>query len=188
MKIIRLLILSVLTFTLLVNFSAPVTYACSCAMPGPPTEEMARSGAVFTGKVIQIVDRNKTGLTFSSADPMEVVVAVDEIWKGIDESQVVVVTERSSASCGFEFEVNKEYIIYASKDDDQLRASLCSRTALLSAATDDLTELGEGEKPTVDVVIDTSKGPFSNSSIWLLIGGALVIVVGVVYVLRRRKS
>lgn len=184
MKIIRLLILSVLTFTLLFNISAPVTYACSCAMPGSPTEEMAKSGAVFSGKVIEIVDRNKNGLTHSSADPMEVVITVDEIWKGIDESQVVVVTERDSASCGFQFEVDKNYIVYASKDGDQLRASLCSRTALLSAAVDDLSELGEGEKPTVDVVIDLSEKGFT----WLYIGGALVIVAGLIYMLKRRKA
>jgi len=158
-------------------------------IPGSPTEEMMRSDAVFSGRVLEVIDRNQNGLTQSSADPMEVIIEVDQIWKGIDESQVVVVTERDSASCGFNFSVNQEYLIYAAKDDDQLRASLCSRTALLSAAADDLTELGDGEQPTIDVVIDTSKGAFSNSSTWIYIGVFLVIVAVVaLFLFRKRKS
>lgn len=179
--------LSAIAFTFLLNYSTPAAYACSCAIPGTPTEEMARSGAVFTGKVIEIVDRNKNGFIQSSADPVEAVITVDQIWKGIEESQVVVVTERDSASCGFEFEVNLEYIIYASKDGDQLRASLCSRTALLSDASDDLIELGDGEKPTIDVVVDTSEGVFAKRTPWIYIGGFLVIAAGVAFYVIRRK-
>lgn len=188
MKFINYLILTALFLSFLFTLPAPVTYACDCVVSGTPSEEMEKKDAVFSGKVLTVKDRNKLSTIKSSADPMEVVIAVDEIWKGIEESQVVVFTERDSASCGFEFQVGEEYLVYASKDGDKLKASLCSRTALLSLAFDDVTELGAGEKPTVNVVIGANDKGQSNSTIFYVIGGFILLAAASVYFLRKRKS
>ena len=189
MKLINYLILTALFLSFLLTLPAPVTYACDCVVSGSPSEEMEKKDAVFSGKVLTIKDRNKLSTIKSSADPMEVVIAVNEIWKGIEESQVAVFTERDSASCGFEFQVGQEYLVYASKDGDQLRASLCSRTALLSLASDDVTELGAGEKPTINVVIGAEEKNQSSSTNWFIVtGGFIILAVAGYYFLRKRKS
>ena len=65
--------------------------------------------------------------------------------KEILKETITIKTAQSSAACGFNFEENQKYIVYASQyDDDYLEVSLCSRTGLLSNAIEDLQELGAG--------------------------------------------
>src|SRR5690606_36426110 len=91
----------------------------------------------------------------SSADLIEVKFEVDQSWKGSNQSELIVYTERDSASCGFEFSLNKEYVVYAKEEDGKLRASICSRTAPVASAKEDLTELGQGEKPVKQLSSNT---------------------------------
>lgn len=147
---------------ILLNISPTTSYACSCVQPGAPLDELDNSSVVFSGKVIEIVDVNKSRVSQSSADPMAVLFEVKDVWKGINQSQVLVYTERDSASCGFEFAVNEEYIVYAKEANGDLRASLCSRTATFSEATMDLTDLGKGEKPTVKATAESDTSNFED--------------------------
>lgn len=173
---------------------SPITsYACSCLEPGPVKEELERSSAVFSGKVIEIVDKNKNKRIQSSADPIEVKFEVAEVWKGQSQTEIIVITERDSASCGFEFDLDKEYLVYATELEGELRVSLCSRTALLSAAGLDIQELGKGEKPIKQISSDSDTNNEEQLSlnknkpyfIALFIG---ILLVGIVYVARRRKQ
>ena len=61
-----------------------------------------------------------------------------------DDNTVTIHTAQSSASCGYGFENNREYIIYADTHGDQLQVSLCSKTNTLTNATEDIIELGTG--------------------------------------------
>lgn len=193
MKIIRLVvsiaILSGFVFTL---FPAS-TNACSCMQNGPVKAELSRSDAVFSGKVVKIIDQNKFSIIKSSADPMAVTIEIDRTWKGINQTEVVVHTERESASCGFEFLLNQDYLVYAFEDDGKLRTTICSRTAPLSAAGDDLNQLGTGQKPTEKVEIKVSPLSLVNDSMpYLYISISLIfvvlfIVVGYVFIKKRRN-
>lgn len=175
--------------TILFLICIPSTsYACSCVEPNSVKEEFKQSSAVFSGKAIKIVDKNKSMFGQSSADFLAVVFEVDDSWKGIDQKQVVVYTERSSASCGFEFTLNNNYLVYAYEVDGQLRVSLCSRTSPLSEATKDLEELGKGETPTKQASIDlqNDNSLYNNWILSPLLFIALLLVG--VYIRQRTKK
>jgi hypothetical protein len=113
--------------------------ACSCMAPGTPLEELNRSDAVFAGKVIDI-DKGFMDYTY------KVTFEVQDSWKGIEAQEITLQTGQDSAMCGYPFEVNKTYLVYADQLEGELTAGLCSRTALLSnedfTSNEDLEELG----------------------------------------------
>ena len=139
---------------------APPARACSCAELETPLDELARVNAVFAGQIILIEESPpRADGTIWSSDPTTVTLAVDEIWKGPTTQTIVVTTEREGDSCGYDFVVDKRYLVYA-LDLSQftrgifagrsgLHASLCSRTQPLAAATADLAALGDGSAPVV---------------------------------------
>lgn len=188
-KFVSMLLLSTMLLILL-NIAPTTSYACSCAAPGPVSDELERSAAVFKGKVIGVVDANENYSMKSSADPIAIIIKVDEIWKGINQTEVVVYTERDSASCGFTFMEGQEYLIYASESDDHLRVSLCSRTTDLASASSDLAVLGKGAEPTEQVNIDQEE--LQGISDWQIIDIIAVFLLGVAvlaayFVYRSRK-
>ena len=79
---------------------------------------------------------------------MQVTFAISKVWKGTDQPTIEVLTSASSASCGFEFVQGEEYLVYASESEGRLQTNLCSRTALLAMAGDDLAVLGAGSTPS----------------------------------------
>lgn len=170
------------------NYSPSTSYACSCAAPESVQVELEKSSAVFSGKVLGILDKKKFNSTQSSGDELAVLFEVDEAWKGINQTQVIVYTSRDSASCGFEFTSN-EYLVYANKYDGELRVSLCSRTTLLSSAQEDLNELGMGDKPTEEVKIDLIDAEEESMSptnrIIFSIAMIIMLLVAAIYIIRR---
>ena len=130
----------------IVPWSIPVNikpaYGCSCLRPGPPLTELDRATAVFAGEVSAI---NRTTRGF------EVSFSVAEVWKGDLPRTLVITTGPHSAACGYAFNIGQDYLVYAyGRDTTSLGAGLCSRTALLSNAADDLIELGDGAPPNPD--------------------------------------
>ncbi|KGX85927.1 hypothetical protein [Pontibacillus marinus] len=128
-------------FLVLSSFSN-TSYACSCAEPGTPKEELEKSDAIFSGKVINMHDAKKNDSIKSSGDPIAVLLEVDRSWKGVDETQVIVYTARASATCGYEFNLNEEYLVYAREVKGELKVSYCSRTENLLQASEDVIALG----------------------------------------------
>lgn len=184
---INLILVVLLTFVFF-NYSPNTTYACSCAEPGSVQEEFNQSAAVFSGKVIGVIDENKFNPIQSSSDPIGVVFEVDDVWKGINQTQVIVYTSRFPESCGYEFSTTK-YLVYANESDGELSVSLCSRTTLLSSAQEDLNELGLGEKPTEVVKIDLNdaeKESISATNRFILSSALLtMLIVAAIYIIRR---
>lgn len=180
----------------------PPAYACSCAMPGPPQEALGQSTAVFSGKVTGIrLPQPPRGPSVSSADPVNIVFVVDQVWKGPRATILVVSTPRESASCGYTFQSNTDYIVYARGNDSNLQVSLCSRTAPLDKAQEDLAALGAGAKPDQIVpeptlpalpspqIVTGTSGVSPPASLLPLLGlgaGALLFL-GVIWFAVRRK-
>ncbi|WP_233880569.1 hypothetical protein [Virgibacillus halodenitrificans] len=165
--------------------------ACSCLEPGPPKEELKHSSAVFSGKVIKQIDENENNLIQSSADQIVTVLKVDMTWKGINETEVIVYTERDSASCGFEFKVNNSYLVYVTEKDDELHVSVCSRTTALSGAAQELAELGDGKKPTNQVSVNVNDESNESTNLGFFIYLAIMILLlggGYRMVLKRRRN
>src|SRR4051794_7047671 len=103
-----------------------------------------RELAVFSGRVAALAGAVDAG----GSDPVQVTFAIGKVWKGTDQPTIDVLTPASSASCGFEFVQGEEYLVYASESEGRLQTNLCSRTALLAMAGDDLAVLGPGSTPS----------------------------------------
>ncbi|MGB8328622.1 MAG: hypothetical protein WCE62_00745 [Polyangiales bacterium] len=112
--------------------------ACSC-MKLSPSEGLSSSHAVFTGEVTDIVPNEATRF-----GGLEITLRVKQVWKGTLGEEIKVHTAGSSAACGYGFVKGLTYLVYAVEDEaDPLRVSLCSRTALLEDAKEDLEFLGK---------------------------------------------
>jgi len=158
--------------------------ACSCVLPGPPDAELARSTAVFSGRV---VNRDEPGgLVVSSADPVEVTFEVYAVWKGPLFSTITITTARSGASCGYAFEKGEEYLVYADGPADSLTVSSCSRTMPLGWAEDDLVALGEGTTAlTGNPELSEGLEYWPIIVLSILAAGILLLVVLLVVFMRR---
>ena len=132
-------------------FDARTSYACTCAKPGPsPSEALEAASLVFSGEVLDRDDFKILGpiyerdgnVTVRSIERIQVIytVKVSRIWKGeVDEITYLSVYDALN-SCAGGASVGSRYLVY-----DGLRA--CSRTRLLSSASQDLAELGPGRTP-----------------------------------------
>ena len=116
--------------------------ACKCA-PQTVQEALAQADVIFEGRVRQIQPSE-------DQRSLQVSLAVVRSWKALEDVEsVTVATSASSASCGFSFEQDRSYLVYArrAKDDGALQVSLCSRTRGMSQAAEDLAALGAGVTP-----------------------------------------
>jgi hypothetical protein len=178
--------ISMVGLLLLVVFAvipAQQAYACSCIPPAPPLESMANSDAVFSGKVMRI-DSDEAPI-INSADPVKVVFNVSRVWKGPEEGAIALSTARESASCGYNFVVGEEYLVYATNSETGLTTGLCNRTMPLSSAGEDLAALGEGVVPA------PATQPTSSTMSWGLAAGALLaglVLIAAVILLKPRKG
>jgi hypothetical protein len=116
---------------------------------------------------------------------------VTNTWKGVNETQVRVYTATNSASCGFNFNLGDEYLVYASGDKSRLITGLCDRTTHISKAAKDLDVLGEGLQPTVEgrdqedyIERDERQKQEEQNGfflVWLIVGG---FFIGTLYLIR----
>jgi hypothetical protein len=140
MKKFAFIILAALVFFA----AADDTFACSCIPPGAVKEEIKTTDSVFSGKV--------TGVS-KFRGGWKVKFRVEKTWKGGAAKTITLVTAQDSAMCGYNFKAGKKYLIYAKRDDkNKLSVSLCSRTAELSKASEDVKILDElkNEKTSKD--------------------------------------
>jgi MYXO-CTERM domain-containing protein len=160
--------------------------ACSCMMPPPPQEAMAGSAAVFEGTVTE-VHGPKDDLPGSR----EVDLQIGRRFKGAEADTVTVTTAGSSAACGYSFEVGRTYLVYANDGDDgQLSVSLCSRTARIEDAGDDLSALGASPAPAPQPppAVEPGKRGCGGCSTGAPVDGVagLLLVMAAALALRRR--
>lgn len=129
-----------LLFALL--FAFPVsTEACSCIASGPPCQSFWNTDAIFSGQVTEIADTPVKSK--DSAFPFRtrtIRFTVNESFRGMDEKIVEVTTGIGGGDCGFAFQTGQSYLVYAyrTKEDNKLRTGICTRTRLLSQASEDL--------------------------------------------------
>lgn len=150
--------------------SAGQVYACSCAQPGSPLEEIEKFSAVFAGKVFLVQHSyDPSAKSVTPEDRTTIGFEVSTVWKGTVHEVMYITTPPTGGSCGYTFVEGEEYVVYASDSyygDDSYTASICSRTALLSEAQADIDALGEGQAPQAG-----SKGPMPEDPASSLSGG-----------------
>ncbi|KPK12410.1 MAG: hypothetical protein AMJ62_15810 [Myxococcales bacterium SG8_38] len=154
-----------------------------------PAEGLSSSHAVFTGEV--------TRITVNDATPfggLEVTLLVKKVWKGAPDEETKVHTAGTSAACGFPFVVGKTYLVYAVRDEaDPLRVSLCSRTALIEHAAEDLEFLGrpshelgaQADKDSKDAKGKRDCSASAQSGDGASLGLTMLFMLGIVLAIRR---
>jgi len=124
-----------------------------------PSEGLSSSLAVFTGEVTSIAPNDATKF-----GGLEVTLRVKEVWKGTLAEEVKVHTAATGAACGYTFVKGTTYLVYAVSDDaDPMRVSLCSRTAPVDNAKEDLDFLGKPSHRFDDGSARKSKREESNT-------------------------
>lgn len=125
------LIFVLLSLCLLFGYSN-FAYACSCKQPAPPKEALKKSSAVFIGIATAKKDN---GVSYTvSFDIIEIV-------KGAKKPSTTVSTNRDEASCGYNFLLNETYLVYAYGEPGHLETNICTRTASLADAEEDVKAL-----------------------------------------------
>src|SRR5262249_20884902 len=117
-------------------------YACTCVLPDPEkaeeqliSEAFYRATAVFEGKVKSIYDFHTNNRRDSER---RVTFVVTNAWKGLSSKEVLIVTGFGRGDCGYEFEVGKNYLVYAGGPPQALGTSICHRTSSISYAQKDI--------------------------------------------------
>lgn len=121
---------------LLVAATASAAEACKCREKPPAKEALVQSDAVFLGKVTSVTEMgNEIVATFE----------VMQSWKGVKESKIIV--QSGTHSCGFRFEMGKEYVVYGYNSEGKLSTNLCTRTRSFDGKDkSEIEALGEPEK------------------------------------------
>lgn len=161
-----------------------VTSACSCAQLPSVGEELERSKAVFSGKVLDIKEKK----SLQGFPNNSVLFEVMENWKGAEQSQVIITTGQGDGDCGIDFTEGNEYLVYANESTmygaKSLGSIICDRTDLLSASKEDLAVLGQGQSPIEEVDL-TGKQNKKQIYVWVTLGAAVCVVM--FFIFRRGK-
>ena len=173
-------------------------YACKCVVPGSPSEEMEKFDAVFAGRVLSVHHSfDPNALSFSPGDITTVGISVSTVWKGAVEENITLTTPPTGGSCGFAFAEGEEYVVYAyntAEDAPNLSANICSRTALMQEAQEDVDAFGEGYPPP-GATAGTSPGQPQDSRtgitrtiILAIVAAAAVLAAAAMYARRRSQG
>lgn len=177
----RLRVIPLLLIVLAAVYIKPIpAAACSCMMPPSADVALSEATAVFSGEVVKVKKhKDLHGKTIHFK--------VHEIWKGIDSTTITVFTGNDSASCGIDFTVGVEYLVYANAmdpdSDSSLTTSLCDRTVELANAVEDLTLIGEGQTPE-----QTEQPTDEQNNLYYLYAGILVLAAGLLGLLISKRS
>jgi hypothetical protein len=95
--------------------------SCSCAF-GTLEESIKSVRNVFLGKVIKIIRASqlRRNVTFKVMQQL----------KGKVKPQQIVGTALGSASCGFNFTLGKQYVVFAYLANGRLETNICTKTQL----------------------------------------------------------
>jgi len=160
------------------------TYACTCVGKLDAAAARDQSDVIFTGKVVSI---KKEQLSMKAIKQLDVRFDIDQVWKGKVASELTVKTNLSSDSCGFSFAEGKSYIVYGVSTGTDIQVGLCSRTASLDEADEDIALLGGAAIPAKTAIAAERK----DSPVWKLAvyaAAAAAVLAIALWVYRRRKG
>jgi Carboxypeptidase regulatory-like domain len=121
--------------------------ACSCIANGPPCQAYWQADAVFVGlvkakEIKEEVSKTPSGEEVRRLDAeVRVTFTITDAFRGVTGKEVDIITNNSGAACGYNFERDRAYIVYAHeypKGSGKLYASSCSRTQRYSESSPDI--------------------------------------------------
>jgi hypothetical protein len=122
-------------------FSAPSAFSCSCAPKPPVGKALSQADAVFIGRVIAWHNAKIETSPGRRASGYSFVFEVERLFKGRRASEVAVFTGIGRGDCGYPFQVGEQYLVYAFYTKEGLETNICTRTTTIGQ-TADLAELG----------------------------------------------
>ena len=133
--------------------------ACSCIYYENVSDKLKNADYVFSGKVtdIKLVD------AYSNQKMQEVTVRIINSWKpsAFPESVNLVIYSNidSGANCGYNFEEDKEYLVYAYLDDEtqKFMTNSCMGNLVLSKTDKEIKDLNE-------LTQNTNNNPNNNNN------------------------
>jgi hypothetical protein len=137
----RHLLAGVIIGAALLTTGATQVSACSCVGPIVACETAWTTDGIFVGKVLSV------GRVAGTGDPrwLRRLVRFDvrEAFKGVQPGEIEVVTGAGGGDCGYDFREGRTYLVYAHRNPatGQLGAGICSRTAPVEQAGEDLEYL-----------------------------------------------
>jgi hypothetical protein len=132
--------LSLVLATAVVAGSPAEALGCSCAAPATPADALARSSAAFVGRVIDIDKPFLDSLGLTRSGLHDVTFRIDRAWKGVSGDTVVIRTRLTGESCGYRFDIGRDYLVYAS-GDAALITGICTGTRPAEGAEADFKAL-----------------------------------------------
>lgn len=174
------IILAVAICLLFVMDTSRPSYACTC-VARTQEEYFNDAAAVFVGKVVDL-DRLK--------GEYEVTFNVSQYWKGLSENDRFVAVQLHSMDtglCGYPVQEGEEYLVYASRSNDQLAIGACEGTGRLTGEYDPVAILGTGIIPkdsdpilrdaaVVEYTIDPASALFIAAIVGLSVAMAVLII------------
>ncbi|NOU65299.1 hypothetical protein GC096_14760 [Paenibacillus sp. LMG 31461] len=146
------------------------SYACSCAMQPDPIKAVEQSKAVFSGKVLAI-EPKVLDINGILDHKIAVHFAVEKSWKGMNQTQAIVLTNLGEPSCGYTFGLGETYLVFAYDYDykeNMLQTSSCSLTKKLTDATSELSKMGQGADPIENVSLKDKMDTMAFTNKWAL--------------------
>lgn len=111
--------------------------ACTCAPSYSPSYAFESAQAVFVGTVSEIIKPEYDEKNPKSYRRPKVVFKIQEAFKGVTEKEFTLI-QGGGADCVYNFKENESYLVYARSGESGFYAFLCSRTAVLKNAAQDL--------------------------------------------------
>ena len=133
--------------------ASPTARLCSCVRGYGRAHAKAmvkaalpRTDAVFIGSVVSVTDRTWPLPSRPSmiVRTLKVVLIVDRAWKGVLRDSVVIWTGTGSGDCGYPFQVNERYLVFATAaDSGAFSTGICTLTQPVATASEYVRALGE---------------------------------------------
>ena len=132
------MIIRTLIIAIAILLTTTAALACSCADMGAGVcQTYWVTPAVFSGRVVQVEDVKRTAEEGYFLKK-KVRFAVIDAFRGVTGETVEVLTGSGGGDCGYNFEVNESYLVYAWNNGGKLSTGICSRTRRLTDAAEDL--------------------------------------------------
>ena len=182
MKKIIIVFFSILLFIVLNNNQ---TFACSCMINESPNISMEKAKSVFIWKVSKIeessivnnlIDYRKNYVTFSVSSSI----------KWISDNEITIVTAKDSATCWYNFEESKDYIVYTYWEEKIQEVSLCSRRGVLRSGSEGLEILKDKSVNIEKTDVVETKKSFAEIFISLFI--IFISIFTIVFITRPIKD
>lgn len=104
--------------------------ACSCTGKDTPAKEYVEAKYVFVGSISNLSRvSNRSGFS-----DLRAIFDIEEVFKGNKEVKQNVFTSTQGTACGYPFQENGRYLVYAYLDEEtkSLETNICTRTRRLS--------------------------------------------------------